>query len=105
MRMSDSAVQVLDCDLSLVDPHHLIRSLFQTERPLPKGTAENAVLSWLIALPSGVDPAKAAAVLEELPGIANAATGETGKLRGLLREIARYPADRLSKARRRRRLH
>lgn len=103
MRVVDSAIRSLDQDLSLIDPHHLIRSLFKAENPLPKGTAEDAILSWLIALPTGVDPANAAKTLSRLPLPSDAVTGEAAKVKALLREITAFPAERLSQARRRRR--
>ncbi len=90
--------------IARMDPQACLRGLFQSPHPLPRGAAENAVLSWLIALPQEIDPARAAAMLGTLPPFAEAdpQSGETGRLTALLREIACYPAERLGASRRRR---
>lgn len=73
------------------------------ERP-PAGAAEAALFSWLVGLPSEVDPALAA---RRLCGMAPFDTiapddGEAGRLVRLLDEVAAYPAERLSRFSRRR---
>ena len=90
--------------ISRIDPQACLRGLFQSPHPLPRGAAEDAVLSWLITLPQGIDPARAAAKLGTLPPFAGVdpGTGEAGRLTALLREIARYPAEKLAASGRRR---
>jgi hypothetical protein len=81
------------------DPRGQLRA-FVTAGPASGATAEEAVLSWLISLPDGVDPARAAAGLGELPHFTAGAEGEADRLTRLLREIAAWPAERLPTARR-----
>lgn len=107
----DSATQdsfastVLSTDVQKItklDPQNCLGGLFQCGTPLPVGAAEDAVLSWLMTLPDAMDPARAAAVLGQMPLFAQADQGETGRLATLLREIAQYPAEKLASGRRRR---
>jgi hypothetical protein len=88
------------------DPRNCLGSLFEAPIQLPRGTAEDALLAWLVTLPDGVDPARAASELGTVAPFATpdeAEGGETGRLRALLAEIARHPAGRLPPATRRRR--
>ena len=86
---------------AIADPQQCLTALFEMETTLPDGFAETAILSWLISLPSETDPARAAATLGSLPRIAGARGGETGRISELLKEIARYPAEKLAATRRR----
>lgn len=88
--------------LSDVDPQHCLAAVYAADAPLPRGTAEDAVLSWLITLPDGIDPAHAAAAIGRLPDVPNAIDGEAARLTALLKQIAAYPATRLPPSRRRR---
>ncbi|MDF1747808.1 MAG: hypothetical protein P1V34_02930 [Alphaproteobacteria bacterium] len=89
-------------NISKLDPQNCLGGLFVCGTPLSPGAAEDAILSWLITLPDAMDPARAAAVLGRMPPFAQADHGETGRLATLLREIAQYPAEKLSAGRRRR---
>ncbi|NMM44460.1 hypothetical protein HH303_08210 [Rhodospirillaceae bacterium KN72] len=82
--------------VAIADPQQCLTALFEMDTTLPDGFAETAILSWLISLPSEIDPARAAATLGSLPRIAGAQGGETGRISQLLREIARYPAEKLA---------
>ena len=87
--------------VAIADPQQCLTALFEMDTTLPDGFAETAILSWLISLPSDTDPARAAAALGTLPRIAEAQGGETGRISELLKEIARYPAEKLAATRRR----
>lgn len=89
-------------DIAAFDPGQSLSALFLAEEPLPRGAAEGAILSWLLALPDGTDPARAAQVLGENAPFSNADAGEAGKASQLLKQIAQFPAEKLSRPRRRR---
>lgn len=85
--------------LAAFDPRNQLRAFVQA--PCDSGaTAEEALLSWLVSLPTGVDPARAAKCLGELPPFADQDAGEPARLTSLLREVATWPANRLPTARR-----
>lgn len=85
-----------------------MRSLIDERRrsaaiPPPLDCPEGALLAWLIGLPDGVDPARAA-----LAALATAPLSEWDgprqrRLRALLVEVSRNPGDRLPMPTRRRR--
>lgn len=77
----------------------------QTAGPLPRGTAEDAILSWLLSVPDQIDPAEAAGTMLELSIFDPNKDGEAGRMARLLRQVAEYPAGRLAPARRRSRHH
>ncbi|MEC9265946.1 MAG: hypothetical protein VX464_07805 [Pseudomonadota bacterium] len=97
-----SAFPAAEIDITAFDPGQSLSALYMAEEPLPRGAAEGAILSWLLALPDGTDPARAAQILREMSPFSDASGGEAGKASELLRQIAQFPAERLARPRRRR---
>lgn len=95
--------------LAAFDPRSQLRAFIQSPRE-SGATAEEALLSWLVSLPSDVDPARAAKCLGELPPFVAQGDGgggahgdgedEAARLTSLLREVAAWPKDRLPTGRR-----
>lgn len=88
------------------DPKNCLAALFEAPVPLPRGTAEEALLAWLVTLPEGIDPAHAASELGTVApfvGKERRMGCEAERLCALLEEIALYPSDRLAPPTRRRR--
>lgn len=102
MSGTTSVFQAAEREIAAFDPGQSLSALFLAEEPLPRGAAEGAILSWLLSLPDGTDPAWAAKVLGQTSPFADASAGEAGKASELLRQIAQFPADKLSRPRRRR---
>lgn len=95
--MSASAQASAAADpLAREDPQGVLR-LALAERCEP-GVAEDVLLAWLLRLPDGVDPARAAGRL-----LAGAEPGRAGnqRLLALLAEVACWPMRRLGRLQRR----
>ncbi|MGH6960300.1 MAG: hypothetical protein ACREE7_07455 [Dongiaceae bacterium] len=84
------------------DPDNLIRQVLEMGAEFA-GPAEDILLSWILSLGSGIDPASAANRLLDEHGLRHGAVpaGPIGRVWQLLRETARYPDDSLRPARRR----
>ncbi|MBP5857615.1 hypothetical protein KAJ83_11390 [Marivibrio halodurans] len=95
--LSPSLFGLSEVALRRLDPSACLRRALLEETP-PRGRAEEVLLAWLIALPPGIDPAEAAGHLA--PGAPEGGMHpEIERLLGLLKEVARYPAARLSRRR------
>ena len=92
-----SAAQTLIAD---PDPYQVLTPYLLGQRALPVEKAEETVLSWLVLLEDGLDPAKAALCLTALPE--SVPTKGGARLRLLLGQISEHSADRRTKGRRRR---
>jgi len=103
--VSGSAGQMQRDYLAMVDPRHILSALAQSEVALPRGTAEDALLSWLLSVPEQIDPAEAAGTMLELSIFEPDWDGEAGRMALLLRQVAEFPAHKLPPARRRSRQH
>ena len=84
------------------DPGGLIREVVELGPAFP-GPAGDVLLSWLLRLEDGNDPAEVAGRLLRDYGIAEGELpeGACGELIGLLREVAQYGPERLERTVRR----
>lgn len=99
-----------DRALCQYDPKLYLSNLAVALSPA-EGSAKAAMMAWLVELPDGTDPARAASRLLSLPlfsGIA-ASDGEAGVLVSLLDQVRRFPRHKLAamprRGRRRPHLH
>ena len=78
------------------DPGGLVREVVELGPDFP-GSARDLLLSWVLRLDAGKDPAEAAKRLLKAYGIAEGPVAENacGELIGLLRETARYGLEKL----------
>ncbi len=65
--------------------------------------AEGALLAWLIGLPDGVDPTRAALIALAAMPPSEGDEPPHGRLRALLARVSQFPAELLAPLRRRRR--
>ena len=83
--------------LALEDPEGTMRYALAGRDP-PGTPAEDVLLAWVLRLPDGVEPARAALRL-----LAGAEQSGNQRLRSLLAEVARWPRRRLARLRQGRR--
>jgi hypothetical protein len=88
--------------LAAADPEGALRAALVTGDGAAPGAAparsEEILLSWLLGLAEGLDPAAAAACIV---AAVDAAAIRNDRLLGLLAEVARWPAPRLARLKRR----
>ncbi len=86
------------------DPENLIRQVLEMGAEFA-GPAEDILLSWILSLGGGIEPAAAANRLLDEHGLRHGTVppGAIGRVWLLLRETARYPDDTLRPERRQRR--